>query len=388
MDISPFFQAIDESLSPATYCTDPDMWGRRLQVFETTFPAWEQADVVLMGCKGPEEWEQPQEEDALYTTRAQLYRLSVPSESTKVVDLGNLIPKDSQEAFHERLAYVLGVLLKQKKTVLLIGGRQELSYGQFLGYEELEKQIEYVHIDSRFDLEDSEWKLDTQSYNHKIFLHQPDYLYNYTNLGYQRYFVTDTQLQVLKDLNYAAIRYGELARRIEEVEPYLRMADMVSLDLSSIRASEAPGIHRPSPGGFSAEEACRIARYAGLGYQVSSMSFTELAPQYDQRDQSALLTAMMLWYFVQGYAHRKSDAPLPNRKNLRKYTVRLHASIEAIHFYRHPGTGRWWMEVPYQHSLGKKRPKTKLIPCSERDYEFAKGDDIPERWWLEYNKLR
>lgn len=386
MDISPFFQSVDSSLSPSEHCPDPDMWGRHIQVNEGIFPVWQQADIILMGAKGPEE--AAEEPDALTAIRRQLYQLSVPDSALKVVDIGNLIPKESQTSYHERLAYVLGVLLKAKKIVLIIGGRQEMAYGQFLGYEELEKEVEYVHIDSKFDLQDSEWALNEDSYNHKIFLHQPDFLFNYTNLGYQRYFVTETQLQVLKDLNYAAVRYGELAGNIEEVEPYLRMADMLSMDLSAVRSSEAQGVNRPSPGGFTAEEACRIARYAGLGYQISSFSLTEFAPQHDHRDQSALLSALILWYFVQGVAHRKSDSPHPDRSNLRKYTVRLHASVEAIHFYRHPATGRWWMEVPYQHALGKKKaPPGKLIPCSQKDYEFAKSDDIPERWWLTYNKL-
>lgn len=387
MDISPFFAPIDPAISPTELCADPDMWGKHIMVHEGVFPAWQSADIVLIGCKGPEEWEQEAKEDSLFVSRIQLYQLSVPSSSVQVVDLGNLIPKDSQTSYHERLSYVLSILLKAEKTVLIIGGRQDLCFGQYMGYESLDKHIEYVHIDSRFDLEDSEWTMNETSYNHKIFLHQPDYLFNYTCLGYQRYFVSEAQLEVLKNLNYAAIRYGELTGQIEEVEPYLRTADMVSIDLSAIRSSEAPGVHRPSPGGFSAEEACRIARYAGLGYGVSSLSLAELAPEHDQREQSALLTAMMLWYFVQGFAQRKSDAPLPDRSNLRKYTVRLHASIEAIHFYRHPATGRWWMEVPYPHSLGKKKAKTKLIPCSEKDYEFAKNDDIPERWWQTYNKL-
>ncbi|MEM7372901.1 MAG: formimidoylglutamase [Bacteroidota bacterium] len=385
MDISPFFHAIDSELFPATLCPDPDMWGRRIQTHEGGFPSWKEAHIVLMGATAPEE--ESEEESAPHAIRRQLYQLSVPDSDLKVVDLGDLIPKESQESYHERLAYVMNVLLTAGKTVLIMGGRQELVYGQYMGYEELEQEIEYVQIDARFDLEDSEWALNERSYNHKVFLHQPEYLFNFTNLGYQRYFVSETQLQVLKNLNYAAIRYGELAGNIEEVEPYLRMADMVSMDLSSIRSSEAPGVFRPSPGGFTAEEACRMARYAGLGYQVKSFSLTELAPQHDQRDQSSLLSALILWYFVQGYAHRKSDAPNQNRSNLRKYTVRLHASIEAIHFYCHPTTGRWWMEVPYQHSLGKKKPKTKLVPCSQLDYEFAKGDDIPERWWLAYNKL-
>jgi hypothetical protein len=45
------------------------------------------------------------------------------------------------------------------------------------------------------------------------------------------------------------------------------------------------------------------------------------------------------------------------------------------------------MEVPYQEDLGKLDGRSLLIPCSPRDYEIARNDDIPPRWWLTFNKL-
>ena len=96
----------------------------------------------------------------------------------------------------------------------------------------------------------------------------------------------------------------------------------------------------------------------------------------------------MVWYFIEGFYNKRNDFPLKNRSNLRRYTVQLHGSVDFINFYKHPTTGRWWMEVPYPESLGKKRNrKTVLVACSERDYEEAKADEIPERWWMVFNKF-
>ena len=166
------------------------------------------------------------------------------------------------------------------------------------------------------------------------------------------------------------------------------MAHLVSFDLSAIRHSDAPASIFPSPGGFSAFEACRLARYAGLGYRIKSLLLAEFDPEKDANGQSALLMAMMVWYFVEGFYNRKEDFPTEDRSNLRKYSVRLHASVKYIDFFHHPGTGRWWMEVPYQDSLEKPERHNRLVPCSQKDYEFAKTDDIPERWWRAFGRLK
>ncbi|MDX2246974.1 MAG: formimidoylglutamase [Bacteroidia bacterium] len=366
----------------------PDRWGRDIQTFESVFPDWENADILLVGCMEERGSAIKGLSGGADAVRKCIYELSLPAESAKVVDLGNFKPKETPEAYAEMLAYVLGQMVQKGKTVLILGGSQEIVYGQFMAYEDLGRPIEYVHLDARFDVEDSDIVFNNHSYNHKIFLYKPNYLFSYTNLGYQSYFVSPHQRQLLKDLNFLAVRYGDINMKLEEAEPPLRTADMLSIDLSSVRFHEAPGAVAASPGGFSAMEICRIARYAGLAYRVSSVSFCEFSPLKDPSGQTALLVAMMCWYFTEGYYNRRDDSPAKDRSNLRKYAVRLHASIEQIHFYQHPVTDRWWMEVPYQHSLGKKSPQTQLIPCSRADYDFARTDDIPERWWLAYNKLK
>ena len=71
--------------------------------------------------------------------------------------------------------------------------------------------------------------------------------------------------------------------------PGLRTADMVSFDLSAIRHVDSPAGSFASPGGFNSIEACRLARYAGLGYKTSSFSICEYIPEKDFHDQTAML---------------------------------------------------------------------------------------------------
>ena len=388
MDLSVFFKNPGRSVNSYKKALSSDKWGANIFLFSAQHPAWQEGDILLVGCPDHPNSASQGAFKGANKIRREIYNLSVPGIAPKIVDMGNLKPKDSPTSFYEMMAYVLGELIKEGKTVLLIGGTQDMAYGQYMAYESLEKSIEYVHVDSRFDAEDSDIELNNRSFNHKIFVHRPDYLFNYTNLGYQTYFISDSQRKALKELDFLAIRYGELYQKIEEAEPPLRTADMVSFDLSAIRSGDCPGVSAPSPAGLSAMEACRIARYAGLGYGVTSFGIHEYTPNKDPQNQTAILAAMMVWYFVIGYYNRKEDYPAEDRSNLRKYAVQLHASVDAINFYRHSITGRWWMEVPYQKEIGKKFPQTRIVPCSEKDYEFAKTDDIPERWWLTYNKLK
>ena len=387
MDLSVFFEAADESLEDLLSSLHPDKLGKHIQVYLQHFPAWEHAEIVLIGSN-EHRGSSLDMHDAADKIRKQLYAMSLPVQEVKVVDLGNLKPRESQQTYYGMLAYVLQKLISAGKRVIIIGGSQDISLGQYFAYEELGKEIEYVQIDSRFDLLDSDIVLNNESFNHKIFIHQPNYLFNFTNLGYQSYFVSPTQRETLKEMHFSAIRYGHLHQQIQEAEPCLRTADMVSFDLSAIRHVDSPAGSYASPGGFDSMEACRLARYAGLGYRTSSFSLNEYVPKRDIHEQTAMLAAMMVWYFLEGHYHRRDDHPREDRANLRKYTVRLHAGVEAIHFFQHPTSGRWWMEVPFQDSLGARFPKTRLVPCSERDYQFAKTDDIPERWWMTYHKLK
>ncbi len=381
MDLSAFFDPIAPDLDEALQQGE---WGQYAALYRDRFPDWEGADLLLLACGESRGGGETASNAAATAIRRQLYPMARPNGAFRLADLGTLKERDTPEGAYEALAYVLAQCIRAGKTVLLMGGSQDLTMGQYMAYEDLHRPIQYVHIDSRLDLADDQLRLDHRSYNRRILTDRAGYLQHFVSLGYQRYLAPEKDLNWLRDHTYEALRYGELTAQIEEAEPALRLADMVSFDLSAIRSSHSPAGSHPSPGGFSVMEACRIARYAGLAYGVSSFQVSEYLPTYDLRAQSASMSALLLWYFVDGYYNRWDDRPQADRSNLRQYSVRLHASVEKIDFFKHPGTERWWMAVPEDpaHSNGEVR----LVPCSQRDYECAQQDDIPARWWLYYAK--
>jgi formiminoglutamase len=59
---------------------------------------------------------------------------------------------------------------------------------------------------------------------------------------------------------------------------------MLSVDISAVRQSDAPGNEHASPNGFYGEEICRICRYAGMSDKLSTAGFYEFNPVYRQKE--------------------------------------------------------------------------------------------------------
>src|SRR5690606_38980048 len=84
----------------------------------------------------------------------------------------------------------------------------------------------------------------------------------YNHIGFQSYLVHPHMLETLDKLRFDCFRVGKVRENIEEMEPVLRQADLVSMDLGSIANAFIPG--NALPNGFTGDEACTLMRYAGL----------------------------------------------------------------------------------------------------------------------------
>ncbi len=352
------------------------------------FPDVHHADIIIMGCPHHLGCEITGSELAPNFIRKYLYCLSAPVENAKIVDLGNLKWNENNDTYNV-IQKVLEHLLKLDKTVILLGGTHDTAYGQYLAYQNLEQFVEYVSIDSRLDLMDAELGLSNRTFHNHIFRHKPNYLKYYSNIGTQIYYVSEAERKTLKSLQFENQRLSEFRQNVKRAEPYFRTANIVSLDMSAVRQSDAPGVNEPSPAGFSAEEICQIARFIGMGYHVSSFSINEVNPLKDTNDQTCHLSALILWHFIEGFYNRVYDEPAADRSNLRCFIADLEDNIVPdITFYKSELTGRWWMEVPYPNQGKRLSQKlSKLIPCCEEDYYTALGGDIPERWWVMHCKF-
>jgi formiminoglutamase len=355
---------------------------------EESFPSIENINIAIIGVE--EDRKAINNEGcglAADYVRENLYKLFQGNYSTKIVDLGNIKKGNTIEDTYFAVTDVLTQLLKKNIVPIIIGGGQDLTYCNYNAYTKLEQTINIVAVDSCFDIGDGEKELNSQSYLSKIILHKPNILFNYSNIGFQTYFVEQNAIELMDKLYFDTHRLGQVRANIEEVEPIVRNADILSFDVSSIRQSDAPGNGNASPNGFHGEEACQITRYAGLSDKLSSIGFYEINPAFDTNKQTAHLVAQMIWYFIDGYYNRKNDYPIINKSEYTKYRVAIKDHDHEIVFYKSNKSDRWWMDVPYPPNHQIKHERHHMVPCSYSDYQTACNDEMPDQWWQTFQKL-
>ncbi len=392
MEIAEFFVPVETEKLFTTEKNHPLTIGNIIKSFvsDKSFPSLEGVDIAIIGVNEDRN-SMGNEGCALAPDyiRKYLYALFQGPYKISVADLGNIKQGQSTEDTYFAVKSVVAELLEKKIVPLLLGGSQDISYANYRAYESLGQIINIVSIDSSFDLGLNEDNINSKNYLNKILIHQPNFLFNYTNIGYQTYFVDQDAIELMGKLYFDIHRLGIVRRNLEEVEPIVRNADMLSFDMSSIRQSDAPGNSNASPNGFYGEEACQIVRYAGLSDKLSSIGFYELNPAFDNGEQTAHLVAQMIWYFLEGYYQRKMDFPDRKRKDSGlyiKYVVSIKEFKNEIVFYKSKLSDRWWMEVPCQ-GFQSKYERQFLVPCSYKDYQDACDEEIPDKWWHVYQKF-
>lgn len=324
---------------------------------------------------------------AIQQFRKYFYHHTVGPYSLKIIDLGDFKIGETCEDTYTGLSLVLAELIKLKVVPIIIGGSHDLTFANFKAYEHLEQLVNIVTVDNSFDLGDVDQPMSSMAFLNKIVLHHPNYLFNYANIGYQTYFVTQEEIELMDKLHFDAIRLGEIRADLSEAEPIIRNADIFSFDLSSVRQSDAPANKNVTPNGFYGEEACKLARYAGLSDKLTSAGFYELNPTINDRGQSAYLLAQIVWYFIDGFYHRKDEIPERDNKEFLKYVINSETHDSDLVFFKNLKTDRWWMDIPHPKNNILKYKRHQFVPCSYKDYLIACKDEMPERWIKTFRKL-
>ena len=314
--------------------------------------------------------------------RKQIYQLFPGSWITKIADLGNIPQGNTVEDTYFAVSELLSSLLKQNIIPVIIGGGQDLTYANYRAYDSLEQMVNVVSIDNKFDFGSIQDGVTSQSYLSSIVMEKPNNLFNFSNVGYQTFFNPQEEIDLINDLFFDAYRLGEVVNEIELVEPILRDADIVSIDISAIRNSEAPANNNATPNGFYGEDICSISRYAGISDKVSSFGIYEFNYKLDNKTQTSQLIAQAIWYFIEGVNCRTNDYPFGTKEKYQKFIVPM--EDEVLNFYKSHKSGRWWMEINFNNN---KYERHSLIPCTYQDYLNANEQEIPDRWYKTLKKV-
>lgn len=388
MEISIYLDPVSETISHIATRPGRNRFGETIDIHHAeSFPDLENAQLAIIGVH--EERVAINNEGCakgVHQVREAFYQLFNHYPNLKMVDLGDIKAGYNVDDTYFALNQVVSELLSMSIVPIIIGGSQDLTFSMYQAYENTGQLVNIVAVDPLFDLGNDNEDLNSRSYLSHIVMHQPNYLFNFTNIGYQTYYIDYGVVDLMKNLLFDVYRLGVVKSKPEEMEPLVRNADILSFDISAIRAADAPGNGNAGPNGFTGEEACRLIRYAGLSSKISSIGFFEYNPLFDTKNVTADLIAQMIWYFIEGFMNRKNDYPTADSRDFARYYVKISGSDDII-FLRNKQNDRWWMDLSFDRSDRKKYERHHYIPCSKEDYDRAMREEIPDRWWQFYQKL-
>ncbi len=323
--------------------------------------------------------------DAPNAVRKQLYELSARFHKVNIADLGNIkVGKKLNDAY-SALTEVVAYLASKKIVSIVIGGTQDLTVPMLNALKKTrtmeadeQNHLCLTVIDSKIDLSSRSEILSANNFWNQIL--EDSSISELALLGLQNYYYADWQTEKLSEKGVVIKRLREIIQNSISVEPFLRNADVFSLDMASVRHSEAPGHALSIPNGLSGFDVCQLAHYAGLSDTTLAYGLFGYNPSFDDSDQTAALVAEVVWHILEGIDKRYGDYPVCDLSKYRKYVVLPKFDGDnKITFYSNVANGRWWIEIPSLNGL-------KVYACTAKDYSDFCNNLIPDIWMRHYMK--
>lgn len=370
-----FLQPISNSIEEYIATLSNQTLGKKV-VFhtQTDFPVLDNVAIAIITVNEFRGSEKDNDDFSFDYFRKQFYSLFPGNWNASIVDLGTIEAGASIEDTYFVVKSLVAELIKKRIIPVVIGGTQDLTYPMYRAYDNLDQMVNLVSVDNQFDFS-KENKLDSESYLSKIIVEEPNNLFNFSNLGFQTYFNSQEEIDLIEKLYFEAYRLGEVSNNIVVAEPVFRDADLVSVDMHSVQSSYSGNFDVFNPNGFTGKEICALSRYAGISDKVTSFGIFNFNPNGNE----VILTAQMLWYFIEGFCFRSNEYPFGTKENYIKYIVPI--EDEELIFYKSNKTERWWIEIPFLTNVNNKLKRNTLLPCTHEDYLAACEQEIPERWW-------
>ncbi|MBN2430660.1 MAG: formimidoylglutamase [Acidobacteria bacterium] len=295
---------------PSVFHSRNDALDRRLgEAVARTAERYDDADVVILGC--------PQDvgvrrnrgragaRGAPDAIRRMLYTFPVTEKISRhaLFDLGDVSVDGSLEEIHQRQRRIVRQLLADGKTIVVLGGGNDISYPDGRALAQVVPDCLAFNIDSHFDVRADEPRNSGTPYRQLMeggFLLPANFY----------------ELAVKEDVNAPAYRRyvdrkGVHVFTLEEMrqrDPERLVSTILKerragaifwgFDLDAVRTVDAPGVSATYPIGLTADEICTLARLAGSDARSRILEISEVNPRYDVDRRTCRLAAMMIIYFL------------------------------------------------------------------------------------------
>lgn len=302
--------------------------------------------------------------------RTELYQLSKFDAKLKIADFGNLKPAISIKGNFQALRDIVDYLTELEIVTLIIGGSQDLSIGVCDAFKG-NRFFSYSTVDAFLDIKKGKETFNSNNYLSRLLIRKPE-LFQFNLIGFQSHYITFESFRKIENKG-SHIRLGSLRDNIGIAEPVMRNTDFLSFDINSVKHADAPGTYKISPNGLRSEEACQLAKYAGLSSRLKVFGLFNILTENDQNELTVKLAAQIIWYFLDGFINRDNEKP-DSGKNCVMFKVEVEGIDNPMVFYRNTITNQWWIEIETFEKLKY------CFACSENDYVIASNNEIPGLW--------
>jgi formiminoglutamase len=342
----------------------PYQLGANVSYYGDTFPNLSSKKIAVLGVAS-----HPNQIQACDTIRQAFYNLVAHKDlENSIVDIGNLQQGNTPADTHAALLYIATHLKKKGLTTIVLGTNLNQGEALFKCYTNFDETTELSLISAQLPL--LEYQL-----LHRICTEYSDHLATLNVLAFQAPLIPSKAIDTLQNMNFGHYRLGAIKTNMEDAELYLRNAGVTLFDINAIKHSDAPGKQASQPNGLSSEEACQLARYAGLSDVSEFLGLFDYLPENDTQYVTAKLIAQIMWYYMDGYTSRKKDLPTLHDEFL-KYRCDLKDNQPPVLFLKSKRTNRWWMHLDKHY-----------VPCSYNDYQKAASGELSERYLDALKKL-
>ncbi|MCB0640118.1 MAG: hypothetical protein KDC44_00700 [Phaeodactylibacter sp.] len=341
--------------------TQPNCFGNQIDIYQQEIPDLKGVQVALIGL-------QAREANAV---REHLYAMSFPFGTLKIADLGNA--RRSSASF---MVQVLRELHESKIIPIIIAKTPDLIRLQYQALLTLRSAISMAVVDDHVPIHPEPVPGESAQYLDNLVDHEIAPPFFLQLLAGQTHFIDPERIARFSPQRFGMLRLGSLRSDLTTAEPLIRDADLVGFHLRAMKQIEAPAVEGKSPSGLFSEDAAQLARYAGMSDKLLSFGLYGFQANMEGKVQTAQLISQLIWYFLDGLAHRKQDFPV-STDGLVEYIVDFKGDDQQLVFWKSMKSGRWWIQIPAETNDELKRHR--LVPCAYQDYLQACEGDLPDR---------
>ncbi len=336
---------------------------------------WEKVDVALIGVNDARNSVHAGCAEAPDPVRSFLMGLRRLAKPLNIIDLGNIRGNTIDDRY-KALEDVMYHLQALKIIPVVLGGSQDYTLPMVKAVQRHVPAYNLAIVDSKID-----WLPPEKDFSSANFL---AYLCNSPEIkpkdlsivGVQKYLFSKFQEEQFIQRSYEIIRLGQIRQLGHQVvEPLMRDANLLSVDMTVVRQSDQPAHLHPMPNGLTGEELCQVMWYAGQSDRLNAYGVFEQDTQLVNSQQGVVLMAQAIWHILEGIALRYNDYPVKDLDKYRQFIVYLEDYELEIKFYNNPDNDRWWVEIPDVND------GSDVISCGRADFETASGNEIPEKWF-------